>query len=95
MVTGAAGNLGRAVAAAFAHEDANLVPVDLNCDDRERAFGSEDQMRWFAPTNLLDAAPVRSSVDATLVLSPNHPRRSAAKRGCPDRTLTFAGRNGV
>jgi NAD(P)-dependent dehydrogenase (short-subunit alcohol dehydrogenase family) len=66
MITGAAGNLGRAVAAAFAHEGANLVLVDLTRDSLERAFGAEAQTMQFAPTNLLDAAQVQSSVDAAL-----------------------------
>lgn len=67
MITGAAGNLGRAVAAAFADEGANLVLVDLRRDALERAFGAEGPARFFAPTNLLDAAQVRASVDAALV----------------------------
>lgn len=66
MITGAAGNLGRAVAATFAHEAANLVLVDLTRDGLERAFGAEAQAIQFAPTNLLDAAQVLASVDGAL-----------------------------
>jgi NAD(P)-dependent dehydrogenase (short-subunit alcohol dehydrogenase family) len=66
MITGAAGNLGRAVAAAFADDGANLVLVDLQRDGLERAFGAEGPTRLFAPTNLLDAAQVQASVDAAL-----------------------------
>ena len=66
MITGAAGNLGRAVAAAFAQDAANLVLVDLTRDSLERAFGAEAQTLQFAPTNLLDAAQVQASVDAAL-----------------------------
>jgi len=66
MITGAAGNLGRAVAAAFAQEAANLVLVDLTRDGLERAFGAEAQTMQFAPTNLLDAAQVQACVDAAL-----------------------------
>jgi NAD(P)-dependent dehydrogenase (short-subunit alcohol dehydrogenase family) len=66
MITGAAGNLGRAVAAAFAQEAANLVLVDLARDGLQRAFGAEAPTMQFAPTNLLDAAQVQSSADAAL-----------------------------
>jgi NAD(P)-dependent dehydrogenase (short-subunit alcohol dehydrogenase family) len=66
MITGAAGNLGRAVAAAFAQEAANLVLVDLTRESLERAFGTEAQTMQFAPTNLLDAAQVQACVDAAL-----------------------------
>jgi NAD(P)-dependent dehydrogenase (short-subunit alcohol dehydrogenase family) len=66
MITGAAGNLGRAVAAAFAQEAANLVLVDLTRESLERAFGTEARTMQFAPTNLLDAAQVQASVDEAL-----------------------------
>jgi NAD(P)-dependent dehydrogenase (short-subunit alcohol dehydrogenase family) len=66
MITGAAGNLGRAVAAAFAQEAANLVLVDLTRESLERAFGTEARTMQFAPTNLLDAAQVQASVDVAL-----------------------------
>lgn len=58
IVTGAAGNLGRAVAAAFADQGANLVLVDLNREGLAKSFGAEDDRRLFAPTNLLDQAQV-------------------------------------
>jgi NAD(P)-dependent dehydrogenase (short-subunit alcohol dehydrogenase family) len=66
MITGAAGNLGRAVAAAFAQEAANLVLVDLTRESLELAFGTEARTMQFAPTNLLDAAQVQACVDAAL-----------------------------
>ena len=66
IVTGAAGNLGRAVADAFAALNANLVLVDK----RERlasAFGAESERRAFAPANLLEmaeaAAVARTALD--------------------------------
>jgi NAD(P)-dependent dehydrogenase (short-subunit alcohol dehydrogenase family) len=62
MVTGAAGNLGRAVADAFAERSANLVLVDLRRDGLERAFGAENERRMFAPTNLLAQAQVDATV---------------------------------
>ncbi|MGH6624540.1 MAG: SDR family NAD(P)-dependent oxidoreductase, partial [Burkholderiaceae bacterium] len=60
IVTGAAGNLGRAVAAAFGDRGANLVLVDLNRESLAKSFGVESDRHLFAPTNLLD----QSQVDA-------------------------------
>ena len=54
IVTGASGNLGAAVAKAFAHEGANLVLVDLKRDSLEQVFDSENDHRLFAPANLLE-----------------------------------------
>ena len=61
LITGAAGNLGRAVAEAFAQRGANLVLVDLKLDALEKVFGAGDPQRLLAPTNLLEQA----QVDAT------------------------------
>lgn len=58
MITGAGGNLGRAVAAAFAARGAKLVLVDLHRESLEKAFGAADANRLFAPANLLDQAQV-------------------------------------
>jgi NAD(P)-dependent dehydrogenase (short-subunit alcohol dehydrogenase family) len=61
MLTGAAGNLGRAVAAAFAATGANLALLDLkrgNLQDSERQL--------FVATDLLDAASVQAAVDQAL-----------------------------
>lgn len=66
MITGAAGNLGRAVAAAFADDGANLVLVGLRRDALERAFGAEGEARMIVPANLLDAAQLQAGVDAAL-----------------------------
>lgn len=60
IVTGAAGNLGRAVATAFAERGANLVLVDLKDDALARAYGSGGERRLFAPANLLDVAQAES-----------------------------------
>lgn len=54
LVTGAAGNLGRAVAKAFAAHGATLVLLDQRRDGLEKAFGAENERCLFAPTNLLD-----------------------------------------
>jgi len=62
LVTGAAGNLGRVVANAFAERGAKLVLVDLRREHLERAFGAEDERRLLAPTNLLDQDEVHATV---------------------------------
>ncbi len=54
IVTGAAGNLGKAVAKAFADLGANLVLVDVKRDRLEKAFESENDHRSFAPANLVE-----------------------------------------
>jgi NAD(P)-dependent dehydrogenase (short-subunit alcohol dehydrogenase family) len=59
LLTGAAGNLGRAVASAFAQE--NLVLLDLKRGDLQ---DSEQQL--FIATNLLDASSVQAAVDQAL-----------------------------
>lgn len=66
MITGAAGNLGRCVAASFHNGGANLVLVDLRRDNLEQAFGVEDERRLFAPVNLLDQAQVHGAVKAAV-----------------------------
>ncbi len=72
MITGAAGNLGRAVAAAYADDGANLVLLGLRRDALERAFGAEGDARMFVPANLLDAAQLQAGVDAALAASVFH-----------------------
>lgn len=62
MVTGAAGNLGRAVANAFHQLGGNLVLVDRQRAGLERAFGAEDERRAFMQADLLDAAQVQDAV---------------------------------
>jgi NAD(P)-dependent dehydrogenase (short-subunit alcohol dehydrogenase family) len=57
MLTGAAGNLGRAVAAAFAEAGANLVLLDLKGNLQE----SDRQL--FVATDLLNAESVQAAVD--------------------------------
>lgn len=64
IVTGAAGNLGRAVANAFYGLGANLVLVDRQRENLEKAFGAEGERRQFAVVNLLDAAQVQDMVKA-------------------------------
>jgi NAD(P)-dependent dehydrogenase (short-subunit alcohol dehydrogenase family) len=66
VVTGAAGNLGRAVAAAFAARGASLVLVDQRRDVLEQAFGGETDRRMLLPTDLLDQAKVDAMATAAL-----------------------------
>lgn len=58
VVTGAAGNLGRAVAAAFAARGATLVLLDRSEEALRNAYGHHDQRRELAAVDLLDAAQV-------------------------------------
>ncbi len=62
LITGAAGNLGRATASAFADRGANLVLVGRDRESLERAFGAEDARRLFVEVDLLDAAQVEGAV---------------------------------
>jgi NAD(P)-dependent dehydrogenase (short-subunit alcohol dehydrogenase family) len=66
IVTGASGNLGAAVARAFADLEENLVLVDLERDGLERAFGAENDHRLFAPVNLLEIAEATGVAQAAL-----------------------------
>ena len=61
ILTGAAGNLGRAVANAFAEAGENLVLLDL----KPGALPSSDRQLYVA-TNLLDAQSGQSAVDQAL-----------------------------
>ena len=62
MLTGAAGNLGRAVAATFAAAGARLVLVDVDRARLEQAFGGDSEQRLLAPANLLDRDQVAAVV---------------------------------
>jgi NAD(P)-dependent dehydrogenase (short-subunit alcohol dehydrogenase family) len=66
MITGAAGHLGRAVAAAFAREGARLVLVDRDHSALRAACGDDGDARLLAPLDLLDAAQVQAAADAAL-----------------------------
>lgn len=61
MITGASGNLGRAVAQAFAQLGARLVLLDLKKNDVE-----EGETRLFLETNLFDADSVDAVVNRAL-----------------------------
>lgn len=66
MVTGAAGNLGRAVAAAFLSAGANLALVDRTADRLQKTFGDEGPRRLYLPTDLLDVSAVGASIAAAV-----------------------------
>lgn len=66
MVTGAAGNLGRAVADVFADSGANLVLLDMRREDLESRYGQESDGRLFAPANLLELVQVQTAVHAAM-----------------------------
>ena len=66
MLTGAAGNLGRAVAQAFAARGARLALLDLRRESLEKAFGAEGERRMFAPANLLEQGEVDGAVRQAL-----------------------------
>jgi NAD(P)-dependent dehydrogenase (short-subunit alcohol dehydrogenase family) len=61
LLTGAAGNLGRAVARGFADEGARLVLVDQRREVLEKAFGGDDDRRLLVATDLLDREGTRAA----------------------------------
>jgi NAD(P)-dependent dehydrogenase (short-subunit alcohol dehydrogenase family) len=66
IITGAVGNLGKAVARVFAEQGANLVLVDLKRDSLAAAFGAENDRQLFAPANLLDPSAATGVAQAAL-----------------------------
>jgi len=64
LVTGAAGNLGRAVAGAFAAEGASLILMDHAEEHLRSAYGGEAQGRRFAIADLRDAQSVARAIPA-------------------------------
>ncbi len=64
LVTGAAGNLGKAVAAAFEQEGASLVLFDIDDKTLRGAYPAGGHL--LVPVNLLDPASVATAVDAAL-----------------------------
>ncbi|HXQ52931.1 MAG TPA: SDR family NAD(P)-dependent oxidoreductase [Stellaceae bacterium] len=63
MITGAAGSLGRAVAAAFAAQGARLALLDLKAAALEAAYGAEGETRLHLAADLGDGAAVAEAVD--------------------------------
>ena len=66
IITGASGNLGAAVARAFAAHGANLVLVDRHRDALQRAGFTDDGRTLLAVTDLLDQAQVSAMVQAAV-----------------------------
>lgn len=64
LVTGAAGNLGRAVAAAFAASGDRLALMDRDAGRLQAAFGAEDAGTRHLPCDLRDAAAVATAIEA-------------------------------
>ena len=62
LITGAAGNLGRAVAQAFADQGARLVLLDLHADNLRKTFGEENAQRLFVAADLLQPEPASAAV---------------------------------
>jgi len=70
LVTGAAGNLGRAVAAAFSGAGASLVLADVDHGALRAAYGKEDERKLLAQVDLLDARSVAQAVTAAAARFP-------------------------
>jgi NAD(P)-dependent dehydrogenase (short-subunit alcohol dehydrogenase family) len=64
MVTGACGNLGRAVAALFSKSGARLVLVDLDIERLAQTYGADYSQQMLAPANLLVQDEVHAVVRA-------------------------------
>ena len=64
LITGAAGNLGRAVASAFAAEGASLILMDHAREHLHSAYGAEGSGRRFALADLRDAQSVARAIPA-------------------------------
>ena len=63
FITGAAGNLGRAIAAAFEERGANIVLLARSKESLATAIGPEGDRRLFVAADLLDQAALDSAVE--------------------------------
>lgn len=66
LITGAAGNLGRAVAQAFAANGAQLALVDVRRDALVQSYGQEREGHLYLAADLLEQGQVQSAVDAAV-----------------------------
>lgn len=66
MITGAAGNLGRAVAEAFAAAGANSVLVDVDAAGLRKAFGDDTDHQRAIAADLGDPKAIKAVCDQTL-----------------------------
>jgi NAD(P)-dependent dehydrogenase (short-subunit alcohol dehydrogenase family) len=62
MITGASGNLGRAVAAAFAAQGRRLALLDHSAEHLTKAFGPDDESHVGIACDLTDAAQTQAAV---------------------------------
>src|SRR5262252_6628847 len=62
FITGAAGNLGRAIVAAFEARGANLVVVGRTKESLSTALGAESDRRLFVTADLLDQPALDTAV---------------------------------
>src|SRR5438046_10704015 len=62
MITGAAGNLGRAVGAAFHASGADVVLVDVDAQALNEAYGAKAARRHLPAADLIDQASIASAV---------------------------------
>jgi NAD(P)-dependent dehydrogenase (short-subunit alcohol dehydrogenase family) len=67
MITGAAGNLGHALAEAFTATGANLVLLDRNRERLDAEYGAADARRLHVACDLLDAAQVEAAAASAIV----------------------------
>ena len=66
MVTGAAGNLGQALATAFAQQGARLVLLGRQADAIRTVFGAEGPDRLYLSTDLLDPQQVSAALNTAV-----------------------------
>lgn len=66
IVTGAAGNLGRAVAQAFAAQGAKLALVDVDHARLQKVHGDDSDMQLLLASDLRDAAKTAAAVQTVL-----------------------------
>jgi NAD(P)-dependent dehydrogenase (short-subunit alcohol dehydrogenase family) len=66
LITGAAGNLGQAVAKLFAERGANLVLLGHQREHLQQAFGAESARQLFAAADLRDAQQVERAVQGAV-----------------------------
>jgi len=66
LVTGAAGNLGQAVAEAFFERGANLVLLGRRREELTKVYGSANERRMLAPADVLDQAEVEAAVTSAI-----------------------------
>jgi len=66
VVTGASGNLGRALASAFAARNARLVLIDRQRDRLDALYGAEDARRLHLSADLMNGDAVEAAAKATV-----------------------------